>query len=60
MQNIKKFWLLKKLDNKNMKPYEIIKRHEVALYKLNFRGLKIHLVFHLNLFRLYLNNPLLG
>lgn len=43
-----------------MRPYEIIKRHGVALYELDFRGLKIHLVFHSNLLRLYPNNPLLG
>jgi len=60
MRNIKTSWLSKKLDNKNMRPYEIIKRHGVALYELDFRGLKIHLVFHSNLLRLYPNNPLLG
>ena len=60
MRNIKTSRPSKKLDNKNMGPYEIIKRHGAASYELDLRGLKIHPVFHSNLLRLYPNNPLPG
>ena len=58
IRNIKTFRLSKKLNNKNIGLYKIIKRHKAALYELDLRGLKIYPVFHLNLLRLYLNNLL--